>query len=69
MIRYNTTAEWLRAEAGKSGIPLRSLADVQKCLSQCQRQKSDEAMARLMLKHGRLTDEARAYVAATYPEV
>lgn len=47
------------------GIPLRSLADVQAALAHARTLEAGtaEAMARLMLRHGRLTEEARAYVA------
>lgn len=65
---YKTTAEWLHAEAEKAGIPLRTLVDVQTCIRQCRRQKSDKTMARLMLNHGRLTDEARVWLSAEYPQ-
>lgn len=65
---YKTTAEWLHAEAEKSGIPLRTLDQVQTCIRQCIRQKSDKTMARLMLRHGRMTDEARAWLSAEYPQ-
>jgi hypothetical protein len=49
-------------------IPLRTLDDVKATLERDKRRKVDVAMARLMLKHGRLTDEAREYVAREYPQ-
>jgi len=58
----------LHKAAETMGIPLRTLDDVKAALAQAKRQKSDAAMARLMLRHGRLTDEARAYVAREYPQ-
>jgi hypothetical protein len=60
----STVGEALRIEADRLGIPLRTLDQVRKGLEQCKKQKSDKTMARLMLAHGRLTDEARAFVAA-----
>lgn len=54
----------LTAHADRLGIPLRTVDDVREALEQARAQKSDAIMARLMLKHGRLTDEARAFVAA-----
>ena len=54
----------LADHAERLGIPLRTLDDVRSDLEQARAQKADAAMARLMLKYGRLTDEARAFVAA-----
>jgi hypothetical protein len=63
-----TIGEVLRADADKAGIPLRTLEQVQKCISQCRRQKSDKTMARLMLNAGRMTDEARTWLSGEYPQ-
>lgn len=74
MTGYSTIAEWLHAEAAKAGIPLRTLDDVRANLAACKaraRGKNvnlDKSMARLMLNHGRLTDEARAWIAREYPQ-
>lgn len=56
--------------AAERGIPLRTLADVTACLAEdkAKGDGTDVAMARLMLKHGRLTDEARAFVTREYPQ-
>lgn len=54
----------LTSHADRLGIPLRTLDDVREALEQARAQKSDAAMARLMLKYGRLTEDARAFVAA-----
>lgn len=65
------TATWgdiLRADAEKVGIPLRTLAQVQACIAKCRKQKSEKTMARLMLKAGRMTDEARAWLQQEYPQ-
>lgn len=64
---YRTNAEWLHAEAEKAGIPLRTLDQVRNTLARDKARSKkgariDLSMARLMLKAGRLTDEAREYV-------
>jgi hypothetical protein len=61
-----TNGEYWRAVADQQGIPLRTLADVTTALEKAKKTNADEAMARLMLKHGRLTDEARSYLAYEY---
>jgi hypothetical protein len=66
---YRTNAEWLHAEAAKAGIPLRTLEQVRDTLARDKKRSKkgdriDLSIARLMLKAGRLTDEARAYVEA-----
>ena len=50
-------------------IPLRTLEDVKDALTKAHKQGAAIALARLMLRHGRLTDEAREYVAREYPEI
>jgi len=59
-----------REHAKQQGIPLRTLDDVRDTLARDKKKGdgTDIAMARLMLRHGRLTDEARAYVAREYPQ-
>lgn len=52
----------------KRGLPLRTLAQVRADLLQAKRNKCEAAMARLMLNHGRLTCEARLYLALEYPQ-
>lgn len=52
----------LHAEADRLGIPPRTVDDVRKCLTKAALRGVDTAMANLMLAHGRLTDEARAFV-------
>lgn len=68
VVTYHTVAEWLHAEAAKAGIPLRTTEQVSEALAQAKRTKADQALARLMLRHGRLTEQARAYVANAYPQ-
>ena len=50
--------------AEQQGIPLRTLADVTADLEHAKglEKGTDMAMARIMARHGRLTDEARSYV-------
>ncbi len=52
----------VRNAADHQGIPLRTLPQVRSALDAAKKTRADEAMARLMLRHGRLTDEARQYV-------
>lgn len=61
-------ADILKLEAEKRGIPLATLADVQKTIEEAKRTKVDKAMARALLNVGRITDEARAWVAREYPQ-
>lgn len=49
-------------------IPLRTLEQVKESLARAKQQGTDSDMARLMLRHGRLTDEAREYVVRQYPQ-
>jgi hypothetical protein len=65
-----TNGERLALEAEIQCIPLRTLDDVRSNLAADKRKGdgTDVAMARLMLRHGRLTDEARDYVAREYPQ-
>jgi hypothetical protein len=37
-------------------------------LPKCPKRVAEAEMARLMLRHGRLTDEARDYIARKYPQ-
>lgn len=45
-----------------------TLSDVKATLSAAKRQDSDAIMARMMLRNGWLTDEAREHVAKEYPQ-
>jgi hypothetical protein len=70
MAIFNTNSEMLRVEADKRGMPLRTLEQVKADLADAKRRSKgknagmDMALAGLMLRHGRLTVEARAYVEA-----
>jgi hypothetical protein len=59
----------LRQIANKNGIALRTLADVKASLARAKKTNADSAMARLMLRHGRLTDEALLWIGDHYPSV
>lgn len=59
-----TNSQHLAAHAERKSIPLRTLDQVRAVLSEAKRRGTDISMARLMLRHGRMTDEARNYVAA-----
>ena len=63
-----TNSDILRAQADAQGIPLTSIWKAQEGLAIAKRTKADAALARLMLRHGRLTDEARSYIAREYPQ-
>lgn len=63
-----TNGQLLSAHADRMGIPLVSVWAAQDTLERCKRTKADKAMARAMLRHGRLTDEARAWIAREYPQ-
>lgn len=52
--------------ADLQGIPFRSLEQVRDTLEIAKKTNADSAMARIMLRYGRLTDEARDYVAREY---
>ena len=53
--------------AEQQNIPLRTLDQVRETLENAKHYDADREMALLMLRHGRLTDEAREYVAREYP--
>jgi hypothetical protein len=50
--------------------PPRTLEQVKTCLDRCKKKNDgcDVTMARMMLNHGRLTAEAREWVAREYPQ-
>lgn len=59
-----TLSEQFRRNADAKGIPLRTVEDVRKALNGAKKAGSDAIFKRLLLNHGRLTDEARAFVEA-----
>lgn len=48
--------------ADERNIPLRTLDDVTAAMSDATKAKSADAMARLLIRHGRLTPEAYRYL-------
>lgn len=64
-----TIGEQLRAIGEQLGCPLATLASVKETIEECRKQHSDVSMARLMLRHGRLTSAARDYLRSEYPFV
>lgn len=66
-----TLGDVLKAEADKATLPLRTLEQVKECLARDKKKKGqvDVKIARMMLRFGRLTDEARAYVLREYSEL
>lgn len=65
----NTKAAFFRSAADAAGIPLRTLEQVKASLAAAKRKGTDADFAALMLKHGRLTDEAILYIGDTYANV
>lgn len=63
-----TNGQTLRNHADAKGIPLRTLDDVREALTDAKRNKADKSLARLMLRHGRMTDEARTWLTAEYAQ-
>ena len=63
-----TNGENLRAISVQQGIPLRTIDQVRDALDAAKKTRAAESLARLMLRHGRLTDDARAFVAREYPQ-
>lgn len=57
-----TWGEILKADADMANIPLRTLSQVKQALVQAKKGKCDARIARMMLRHGRLTKEALQYV-------
>lgn len=55
--------------AEQQGIPLRTIDQVRTDLADAKTRDADEALVRLMLRHGRLTDEAILYIGDNYPSV
>lgn len=59
-----TNGDILREQAEKAGIPLRTLDEVKADLIEARANKCEAEMASLMFRHGRMTDEARAFLKA-----
>ena len=73
MVQSNTeqAASGLRSpqtfHEAAAAIPLRTIEQVKTSLQKARLYNVDREMARMLLKHGRLTDEARAFIAWEYP--
>jgi hypothetical protein len=63
-----TNGDYWRNVAEVRGVPLRTLYQVRAALDLAKLNDTDRSMARLMLRHGRLTDDARDYIAREYPQ-
>jgi hypothetical protein len=64
-----TWGEILREDAEKAGLPHVSLWKAQEAMKKAGRSmKAPAKLAHLMLNHGRLTPEARAWLSAEYPQ-
>lgn len=61
--------DFLRKVAEVHGIPLRTLSQVRADLAAAKKNNADKAMARIMLRYGRLTDEAILFIGDNYPSV
>ena len=48
--------------ADDQGMPCRTLEQVKAALAQARKNKCEPEMLRIMLNHGRITDEARTYL-------
>lgn len=59
----------LHKAAEARAIPLRTVEQVKAALVAARKTGADAAMARLMLRHGRLTDDAILYIGDNYPDV
>jgi hypothetical protein len=70
-----TNGDIWKRRADEMGIPLRTLEQVKADLTDAKKRSKgknagmDIALARLMLKAGRLTDEAILYIGDNYPSV
>ena len=63
-----TNGDYRRVVAEKRDTSLRTLDQVKDSLAQARKNRRKAELARIMLRYGRLTDEAREYVAREYPQ-
>lgn len=68
MSRFATNGDQMAAEADALGLPRTSIWKAQEGLAKAKKTNADVSLARLMLRFGRLTPEARNYVAKEYPQ-
>lgn len=64
-----TNGQRLAQAAERLGIPIRTLENVQGAIALCNKNGTDIEMARLMLRHGRLTVDAREWLTREYGAV
>ena len=57
-----TRGNHLRSVADDQNIPLRTIEQVRDSIERARRYKTEKRLAQLMLKHGRLTPDARAFL-------
>jgi hypothetical protein len=62
-----TNGDILREQAEARGLPLVSVWKAQEGLAKARTAADRAALADLMLRHGRLTDTARAFLVMEYP--
>jgi hypothetical protein len=63
-----TNGDYRRGVAEEQDTSLRTLDQVKDSLAQARKNRREAELARIMLRYGRLTDEAREYVAREYPQ-
>lgn len=64
-----TNGDIIREHAESLGISPCSLCEVKSFIVAAKTKGADPSAARLMLHHGRLTDEARAWLSQEYPQI
>jgi len=62
-----TNGNILKQYADTAGIPPRTLEQAREALACAKQTNADKALARIMLRFGRLTNEARDYIIREYP--
>ncbi len=63
-----TNGDIWKSRAEEVGLDRRTIDQVKATIENAKKYGSDREMASLMLRHGRLTDEAREYVSREYPQ-
>lgn len=61
-----TVGDELVQHADRIGYPLRTLSQVKAGMRQAAKNGAETTMARMMLRYGRMTNEARAWLADTF---
>lgn len=63
-----TNGDILREHGKRLGIPPRTIEQVKTAMADAEEFACAPNMARLMLRHGSMTDEARAWLSQEYPQ-